>query len=74
MCTSLLTFDANGKAYLGRGIEYSRLMPTQISYLPAGTTVESSTPDGKQGKTFNTQYSILAGVKVAEEVNSCSHG
>jgi penicillin V acylase-like amidase (Ntn superfamily) len=60
MCTSLLTFDADGKAYLGRGIEYSRLMPTQISYLPAGTTVESATPDGKQGKTFSTQYPILA--------------
>ena len=60
MCTSLLTFDADGKAYLGRGIEYSRLMPTQISYMPAGTAVASLTPEGKQGKTFSTQYPILA--------------
>ena len=60
MCTSLLTFDADGKAYLGRGIEYNRPMPTQITYMPAGTAVESLTPDGKQGKAFNTQYPILA--------------
>ena len=60
MCTSLLTFDADGKAYLGRGIEYSRLMPTQISYMPVGTAVASLTPEGKQGKTFSTQYPILA--------------
>lgn len=60
MCTTLLTFDADGKAYLGRGIEYSHLLPTNITYMPAGTAVESVTPDGKPGKTFNTQYPFLA--------------
>lgn len=60
MCTTLLTFDVDGRAYLGRGIEYSCLMPTTITYMPAGTSIESSTPDGKQGKTFNSLYPFLA--------------
>jgi choloylglycine hydrolase len=60
MCTTLMTFDADGKAYLGRGIEYSHLLPTNITYVPAGTRVESVTPDGKQGKSFNVQYPFLA--------------
>lgn len=60
MCTTLMTFDASGKAYVGRGIEYSCLLPTMVNYVPTGTTVESSTPDGKQGKTFATQYPFIA--------------
>lgn len=65
MCTTLMTFDAEGKAYLGRGIEYAHLLPENITYMPAGTAVESVTPDGKQGKTFKTQYPILAFVAPA---------
>lgn len=60
MCTTMMTFDAAGRGYLGRTIEYSALMPTALTYMPAGTHIESSTPDGKQGKTFNTLFPILA--------------
>jgi choloylglycine hydrolase len=60
MCTTMMTFDTAGRGYLGRTIEYSMLMPTTLTYMPAGTNIESSTPDGKQGKTFNTLYPILA--------------
>ena len=65
MCTTMMTFDTSGRGYLGRTIEYSQLMPTTLTYMPAGTYIESSTPDGKQGKTFNTLYPILAVAGVA---------
>lgn len=59
-CTSLLTFDTNGNAYHGRTQEYSQKVPTSVTYFPAGTRVESTTPDGKQGKSFNTQYGMIS--------------
>jgi len=60
MCTTMMTFDSSGKAYLGRGIEYAVLLPTTVTYVPAGMTIESVTPDGKQGKTFTTTYPFMA--------------
>jgi penicillin V acylase-like amidase (Ntn superfamily) len=51
--------DVNGNAYHGRTLEFSSIVPTAMTYMPAGTKIESFTPTGSQGKTFNTNYAIL---------------
>ena len=59
-CTVLAIKDASGNVYQGRTNEFAGQQPDDITYWPAGTKMESLTPDGKQGKTFNTKYGILA--------------
>lgn len=59
-CTSLMTMDKNGNAYHGRGMEFSTVVPMTLTYIPAATHIESYTPAGKQGVTFDTKYAILA--------------
>lgn len=58
MCTSLIISDINGNAYHGRTLEFSFFMPMNVSYIPTGSKIESVTPDGKQGVTFNTKYAV----------------
>jgi penicillin V acylase-like amidase (Ntn superfamily) len=58
-CTSLIITDLSGNAYKGRSLELSMPVPTLLTYFPAGTKIESATPSGKQGLTFNTKYAIL---------------
>ena len=58
-CTTILVTDASGRAYHGRTLEYSSLLPMDMTYFPAGTKVVSSTPAGNQGLTFDTKYPIL---------------
>lgn len=59
MCTVLLYSDAKGKPYIGRTNEFVGIQPNLLTYFPAGTTIESVTPDNKQGKTFQTKYAIF---------------
>jgi len=63
-CTALVVTDTKGNAYKGRGYEFSVEVPSMITYLPAGEKIESFTPNGFKGKTFNTKYPIL-GVTLA---------
>jgi len=58
-CTTILVTDTSGRAYHGRTLEYSSLLPMDMTYFPAGTKVISSTPTGNQGLTFDTKYPIL---------------
>ncbi|MGI9142800.1 MAG: linear amide C-N hydrolase, partial [Fluviibacter sp.] len=58
-CTVLSIKDAKGNTYQRRTHEFSSILPDELSYYPVGTRIESVTPDGKQGKTFNTKYAIL---------------
>lgn len=58
-CTALVVTDINGNAYKGRTVELSALLPSTLTYLPVGTRVDSLTPDGKPGNTFNTKYLAL---------------
>jgi penicillin V acylase-like amidase (Ntn superfamily) len=58
-CTTILVTDTSGRAYHGRTLEYSSLLPMDMTYFPAGTKVISSTPAGNQGLTFDTKYPIL---------------
>lgn len=58
-CTSILITDTEGRAYHGRTLEYSALLPMDVTYLPAGMRVISLTPSGNQGVTFDTKYPIL---------------
>jgi penicillin V acylase-like amidase (Ntn superfamily) len=58
-CTTILVTDASGRAYHGRTLEFSVLLPMDMTYFPAGTKVISSTPAGNQGLTFDTKYPIL---------------
>ena len=58
-CTTILVTDASGRAYHGRTLEYSSLLPMDMTYFPAGTKVVSSTASGKDGLTFDTKYPIL---------------
>ena len=58
-CTSILITDANGRGYHGRTLEYSVLIPTSMTYFPAGTKITSSAPSGTQGLTFDTKYAML---------------
>ncbi len=59
-CTVLLYTDAKGRAYVGRTMEFVGNVPDRMMYYPAGTRMESVTPDGQPGKTFETKYAILA--------------
>jgi len=58
-CTTILVTDTSGRAYHGRTLEFSVLLPMDMTYFPAGTKVISSTPAGNQGLTFATKYPIL---------------
>ena len=58
-CTALVITDVNGNAYHGRTMEFSFQIPTMMTYLPLGTKIESATPAGANGLTFNTKYAIL---------------
>ena len=58
-CTVLAIRDANGNVYQARSNEFVGQQPDALSYYPPGTRIESVTPDGKQGKTFNTKYAIF---------------
>lgn len=58
-CTVLSIKDVNGNVYQGRTNEFAGQQADTLTYFPAGTKIESVTPDGKQGKTFNTKYGIL---------------
>lgn len=58
-CTTILVTDASGRAYHGRTLEFSVLLPMNMTYFPAGTKVISSTPAGNRGLTFDTKYPIL---------------
>ena len=61
-CTALMVTDASGNGYYGRTMElpYTLPIPSSLTYMPAATKVESTTPSGAQGKVFNTKYAILA--------------
>ena len=58
-CTSILITDTEGRAYHGRTLEYSALLPMDMTYFPAGMKVVSFTPSDTQGMTFDTKYPIL---------------
>ena len=58
-CTTILVTDESGRAYHGRTLEFSVLLPMDMTYFPAGTKVASSTPSGNPGLTFDTKYPIL---------------
>lgn len=60
MCTVFSYVDANGIGYQARTHEDPAFYPEELSYFPAGTKIESSTPEGRAGLTFNTQYAILS--------------
>lgn len=66
MCTSLMITDVNGNAYHGRTLEFSSNLPTDMTYMPVGTKIESVTPAGKPGKTFNTKYAMVGMTMVAD--------
>ena len=59
-CTTLLYTDANGKAYVGKSMEFSAAEPDHLTYYPVGTHFASVTPDAKPGLAFNTKFSILS--------------
>lgn len=58
-CTALLYIDAKGNAYKARTMEYDFRPPTSLTFMPAGTKIESVTPDYKPGIAFETKYNIL---------------
>lgn len=59
-CTTLLYTDANGRAYVGKSMEFSAAEPDHVTYYPAGTHFASLTPDAKPGLAFNTKFAILS--------------
>ncbi|MFW9611745.1 MAG: linear amide C-N hydrolase [Fluviibacter sp.] len=59
-CTVLLYTDAKGRAYTGRTLEFIGSPPNQMVYYPAGTRMESISPNGQAAKTFNTKHAIFA--------------
>lgn len=58
-CTAILVTDIKGNAYKGRTLEFSAPVPVLMTYFPVGMKIESSTPSGKPGLSFNTKYAIL---------------
>lgn len=60
MCTVFNYIDANGIGYQARTHEDPAFYPEALTYFPAGTTIESVTPQGKPGLTFQTKHAILS--------------
>lgn len=58
-CTAMMMKDANGNAYEARTMEWGGALPDALNYFPAGSQVQSETPDGKQGMTFKTKYGFV---------------
>lgn len=58
-CTSLVITDTNGNVYHGRTLENSTRPPALLTYMPAGTKIESATPTGQQGMVFSTKYAFI---------------
>lgn len=58
-CTVLSIRDAKGNIYQGRTNEYPGMQPDELTYFPAGSLIESVTPDGKKGMSFKTKYAIF---------------
>ncbi|MBL4557865.1 MAG: linear amide C-N hydrolase [Rhodobacteraceae bacterium] len=58
-CTVLAIKDASGNIYQGRTNEYPGMQPDELTYYPAGTLIESVTPDGQKGMSFQTKYAIF---------------
>lgn len=74
MCTALLVTDLNGNAYKGRTQEFAVQVPFILTYFPVGSKIESQTPDGKQGLTFNTKYPVLSvGVQAIPDAKQASY-
>ena len=64
-CTVLIIRDANGAAYQGRTLEFAGIIPTNLTYYPANSTIVSQAPDGKPGVTFQTKYAIISASTMA---------
>lgn len=60
-CTALMITDTSGVAYSGKTMEYSKPIPLDMTYVPAGTKMTSFAPDGSDGLAFTTKYAILGG-------------
>lgn len=60
MCTTFMYQDTNGLTYQARTHEDPVFFAESVTYYPAGSKIESMTPAGKPGKTFNTKYGFLA--------------
>lgn len=58
-CTVLAIRDASGNVYQGRTNEYPGMQPDELTYFPAGSYIESVTPDGSKGMSFHTKYAIF---------------
>ena len=58
-CTALMMKDANGNAYQARTMEWAGMLPESIHYFPSGSSIQSQTPDAKQGMTFKTKYGFI---------------
>jgi len=58
-CTAMMMKDANGNAYQARTMEWAGVLPESLHYLPAGSSIQSVTPDGKQGMAFKTKYGFV---------------
>ena len=59
-CTSLVYTDAQGRAYVGRTMEFVGVQPDHLTYFPKGSQFSSTTPDGKQGAVFSSKYGIFS--------------
>lgn len=59
MCTSLLYFDAQNRAYLGRTLELSIDLPYQVSVFPAGLAMASAV-EGCKPVTWMSSHHFVA--------------
>lgn len=59
-CTSLAITDKNGSLYQGRTLELSENLPSFLSYYPQGVSFQKKAPDGSNGASYKSKYSILA--------------
>ncbi|MFM8458376.1 MAG: linear amide C-N hydrolase, partial [Chthoniobacterales bacterium] len=58
-CTALMITDTKGNAYSGKTMEYAVPLPFEMTYVPAGTKVNSVAPGSKPGFSFETKYPVL---------------
>ena len=51
--------DTKGNGYSGKTMEYAVPLPFEMTYVPAGTKVNSVAPGSKPGFSFETKYPVL---------------
>ena len=58
MCTALTYFDSSSRPYVGRTLEFPVLLPSQLGFVPPGTSFTSQVP-GKDPVAWTSKHGFI---------------